>query len=129
MSVGLTTAALICFILGVLHAAIGLRGVLPSLTKDRFPSTRFGPASLTAGMVRFTWHMVTLILFGFAALLTTLAFADDARSLVLGWVAVLFFTATVVAFHVARWRLRAVIRFPFALFTAVIAVLCWIASA
>lgn len=128
MAVELVVASVSCLVLGVLHGIIGVTGVLPSLTKNRLPSTRFGPAALTVGMTHFTWHMVTVILCGFAVLLMILAFADGTNAVILRWVAVLFFIATAVAFHVARWRLRAVARFPVALVTLVIAVLCWIAS-
>jgi hypothetical protein len=59
MRPGLTIAALICVCLALGHAIIGLRWVVPNLTKERFPATPFGRPSTKASMMRFTWHDVT----------------------------------------------------------------------
>lgn len=129
MTIELVIAALICIVLGVLHAMVGVTGVLPSVTKERLSATRFGPPALTAGMVRFTWHMTTVILLGFGGLFAALAASERPPTVVLRWAGLLFTIATLVAFYIARWRLRAVLRFPVAIATAVIAGLCWVASA
>jgi hypothetical protein len=51
------------------HTTIGLRWILPNLRKERMPSTPFGPPSMTLDMVRFTWHIVSVLLVGFGILL------------------------------------------------------------
>src|ERR687898_610904 len=90
MNVELAIAGLGCFVLALGHTTIGLRWVLPNLTKGRLPSTPIGPPSMTLGMVRFTWQVVSILLVGFGGLLMALAWAPDAdpKTLLLRWFAV-----------------------------------------
>jgi hypothetical protein len=53
----------VCLALALGHATIGQRWVLPVLTKERLPSTPIGPPSMTIGMLRFTWPVVTYELY------------------------------------------------------------------
>lgn len=130
MSVELGIAALGCFVLALGHTAIGLRWVLPNLTKGRLPSTPVGPPSMTFGMVRFTWQVLSILLVGFGVLLMALVWAPDAdpKTLLLRWVAVLWLAATALACWNARRRPRSLLRLPVPLVFVVIAVMCWIAS-
>src|SRR5215207_8595710 len=108
MNVELAIAALGCLVLAFGHTTIGLRWVLPNLTKGSLPSTPFGSPSMTLGMVRFTWHVVSVLL--------------------LRWFAVLWLAATALACWNARRRPRSLLRLPVPLVFVVIAVLCWTAS-
>jgi hypothetical protein len=130
MKVELTIAGLGWFILAFGHTTIGLRWVLPNLTKGRLPSTPFGPPSMTLSMVRFTWHIVSVLLAGFGILFMTLAWAPDAdpRTLVLRWFAALQLVATALACWQARRRPRSLLRLPVPLVFVVIALMCWTAS-
>jgi hypothetical protein len=130
MNVELAIAAASCFVLALGHAAVGARWVLPNLTKDRLPSTPFGPPAMTLGMLRFTWHMMTLVLLGFSGLFMTLASATDAgaKTVLLRWFAPLWLAATATACWHARRRLRNLLRLPVPLLTLLIAVMCWMAS-
>ena len=130
MNLELAIAGLSCFILASGHATLGLRWILPNLTKERLPSTPVGPPSMTLGMVRFTWYVVSVLLVGFAILLMTLAWAPDAdpKTLLLRWVAAVWLTATALACWNARRRPSSLLRFPVPLVFVVIAVLCWTAS-
>jgi hypothetical protein len=130
MNVELGIAALGCFVLALGHTAIGLRWVLPNLTKGRLPSTPVGPPSMTFGMVRFTWQVLSILLVGFGVLLMALVWAPDAdpKTLLLRWVAVLWLAATALACWNARRRPRSLLRLPVPLVFVVIAVMCWIAS-
>ena len=130
MNVELAIAGLICFALAFGHIAIGLRWVVPGLRKGDLPGTPFGPPSLTLGMVRFTWHIVSVLLVAFGILLMTLAAAPEAnpRTLVLRWFAVLWLGATATAFWEARRRPRNLLRFPVPIVYVLLAVLCWSAS-
>jgi hypothetical protein len=65
MNVELAIAGLGWFVLAFGHTTIGLRWVLPNLTKGRLPSTPFGPPSMTLGMMRFTWQFVSVLQVGF----------------------------------------------------------------
>jgi hypothetical protein len=130
MNVELAIAGLGCFVLAFGHTTIGLRWVLPNLTKGRLPSTPFGPPSMTLGMVRFTWQVVSVVLVGFSILFMTLAWAPDAdpKTLLLRWCAAFWLAATALAGWNARRRPRRLLRLPVPLVFVVIAVMCWTAS-
>ena len=130
MNVELVIAGLGCFVLALGHTTIGLRWVLPNLTKEPLPSTPFGSRSMTLGMVRFTWHIVSLLLLGFGILFLALVWASDAdpKTVVLRWFAGLWLAATGLACWNARRRLRSLLQLPVPLIFVVIAVMCWMAS-
>jgi hypothetical protein len=130
MNVELAIAALGWFVLPFGHTTIGLRWVLPNLTKESLPGTPFGPPSMTLGMVRFTWHVVSILLVGFGILFLALAWAPDAdpKTLLLRWVVAFLLAATALACWQARRRPRSLLRLPVPLVFVVIAVLCWTAS-
>lgn len=130
MHVGVSIGGALFAILALGHFTVGMRWVLPHLTAEPLPKTPFGPASMTLGMLRFTWHITTVVLVGFSSLLFLLAIADDAdaRILVLRWVAAMMLAATATALWNGRRRLRSIPRFPVPVVTFVIAVLCWMAS-
>jgi hypothetical protein len=130
MNLELAIAGLGWFVLALGHTTIGLRWVLPNLTKGRLPSTPFGSPSMTLSMVRFTWHVVSVLLVGFGVLFMALASAPEAdpKILLLRWVAAFLLAATGLACWEARRRPRSLLRLPVPLVFVVIAVLCWTAS-
>jgi hypothetical protein len=130
MKVELAIAALGCFVLAFGHTTIGLRWVVPKLTKGSLPSTPFGSPAMTLGMVRFTWHVVSVLLAGFGVLFMMLAWAPDAdpETLLLRWFAGLWLAATALACWEARRRPTSLLRFPVPLVFVVIAVMSWTAS-
>ena len=130
MNVELAVAGVSCLALALGHAMIGLRWVLPHLTKGRLPGTPFGPPAMTVGMVRFTWHIVTLMLLAFTGLFMSLAWAADANpeTLMLRWFAVFWLAATGMAFWNARRRPSSLLRLPVPLLFILIAVMCWQSS-
>jgi hypothetical protein len=130
MNVELAIAALGCLVLALGHTTIGLRWVLPNLTKGSLPSTPFGSPSMTLGMVRFTWHVLSVLLLSFSILLMALAWAPgaDPKTLLLRWFAVLWLAPTALACWQARRRPRSLLRLPVAPVFVVIAALCWTAA-
>jgi hypothetical protein len=130
MKIELAIAGLCCFVLAFGHTAIGASWILPNLTAADLPATAFGPPRLTLAMVRFTWHVVSLMLLAFGVLLMALAFAPDAdpEILLLRWFAVLWLAATALAVWNARRRLRSLLHLPVPLIMFVIAVMCWAAT-
>jgi hypothetical protein len=130
MNVELAIAGLGCFLLAFGHTTIGLRWVLPKLSKGCLPSTPFGPPSMTLGMVRFTWQVASVVLVGFGVLFMTLAWAPDAdpKTLLLRWCAGFWLAATALAGWNARRRPSSLLRLPVPLVFVVIAVMCWTAS-
>jgi 4-amino-4-deoxy-L-arabinose transferase-like glycosyltransferase len=85
---------------------------------------------MTLGMVRFTWHIVSVLLVAFGALLMTLVWAPeaDAKTLLLRWFVAFLLAATALACWEARRRPRSLLRLSVPLVFVVIAVLCWTAS-
>jgi hypothetical protein len=130
MKVELAIAGLSCFMLALGHTLIGARWVLPHLNDERLPRTPFGSLAMTVGMLRFTWIIVSVLLWGFSILFMMLAWAPDAdpKRLLLRWFAALWLVATVTALWNARRRLRSVLRLPVPFVTVLIAVMCWRAS-
>jgi hypothetical protein len=130
MNIELAIAGLSCFALALGHTVIGARWVIPNLSGRALPRTPFGSAALTFGMVRFTWWVVSIMLFGFGVLLVSLAWAPgaDARTLVLRWLALLWLAAAGLAIWSARRRPSTIVRFPVPILMLVIAVMSWIAS-
>ncbi|HKW73296.1 MAG TPA: hypothetical protein VJQ08_10760 [Candidatus Dormibacteraeota bacterium] len=130
MNVELAVAGLCCAVLAFGHATVGLRWVLPNLRRGSLPSTPFGAPSMTLGMVRFTWHMVTVVLVAFAALFLMLSWVGgtDPRTLLLRWFTAFWLAATAVAFWNARRRLSSLLRLPVPFLFVVIAAMSWKAS-
>jgi hypothetical protein len=130
MDLGLAIAGLISIALGISHEAVGLVWVLPGVTEERLPGTPFGPPSMTEGMIRVAWHLVTIfgLVSGGLLLMLALAPASDAKTLLLRWFAVRGIVATAMAFYVVRPRPRQMVRLPVPLLWLVVAVLCWEAS-
>jgi len=130
MNVALGIAALACLCLAVGHTALGLRAVLPALTKERLTSPPLGPQAMTVGMIRVTWHLVTVVLLAFGAILAalTLAAAVDPRTLVLRWVAGTFLAISAMMLWMGRRRPHSLLRRPVWSLNLVIAALCWWAS-
>jgi hypothetical protein len=130
MTVELTIAGLSCFLLASGHAAVGLRWVLPALRQMPLPGTPFGPPSLTLAMLRFTWHIVSVMAVAFGVLLLALGLAPDAdpETLLLRVVGAFWLLATVMALWSGR-RPRNLVRMPVPLVFLLVAVMCWIASA
>jgi hypothetical protein len=115
---------------GIRHTTIGLRWILPNLTKESLPSTPLGSSWMTLDMVRLIWHMVSVLLVGFGILFVALAWAPDAdpKTLLLRWFAARcgllrrWLAGMVAAVRAASCGL------PVPLAFVVIAVLCWTAS-
>lgn len=131
MDVALLIAGVITVAVGLGHETLGLLRVLPGLTEERLGSTRLGPPSMTVGMIRVTWHIVTIFAVAVGSLLIALALAEvaDPKTLLLRWFAVMWLAATAMAVWVARRRLRGLLRLPVPLVWVTIAVLLWKASA
>jgi hypothetical protein len=112
-----------CAALAFGHGIIGLRWVLPSLSKSPLPP--MGSRAMTVGMVRFTWHVVTAMTMAFCILFFALALAPEAsaKTLLLGWFAAFWLAATARAFWNARRPLRSLGRPPVTLLDRAIAAL------
>ena len=130
MNFGLAIAGLLCVALALGHETMGRVWVLPTFSKERPSSTRVGPSSMTEGMLRVTWHIVTIFALAVGGVLMMLAWDEgaDPKTLLLRWFAVMWLAATAMAAWVTRRHLRFSPLLPVPLLWVVIAVLCWIAS-
>lgn len=129
MDARLIIAGMACLVLAAGHAVIGWRWVLPKLGDAQLPATPFGPASLTRGMVRFTWHAVTLVLLAFAAIFVLLAGdTADVETTLLRWLALFWVAATATAAWDGRRRPSSLVLFPVPLLFAAIAALSWVSA-
>lgn len=65
----LQLAAILGFLLGLAHSVLGERYILTRLfRRDNLPKL-FGDSQFTSRTLRFAWHLTTIALWGFAALL------------------------------------------------------------
>lgn len=65
----LQLAAVLGFLLGLAHSVLGERYIITRLLRrDNLPEL-FGGTQFTARTLRFAWHLTTIALWGFAALL------------------------------------------------------------
>lgn len=131
MKAELLIVGLSFFVTAVGHATVGLRWVLRDLANQPLSGTPFGPPAMTHGMLRVTWHLVTLILVAFGTLLTTLASvpAIDSETLLLRWFTVLLLAAAAMMFWSARGHLRNLLRLPVPVLMIIMAAMCWKAAA
>lgn len=129
MDVGLGIAGLICVAMAFGHATVGLVWVLPRITAERLQGSPFGPPSMTLGMLRVTWHIVTVFALASGGLLMSLAWGHvDPETLLLRWFATMWVAAAAMAFSVGCSAARDLLRLPVPLLWVVLAVLCWTAS-
>lgn len=129
MDIPLTIAGAACLAMAVGHSAIGHKWVLPRLTADVVPATPFGPSQLTVGLLRVTWHIVSLFCLSFAAVLITLAGTDaDPTTVVLRSIAGLFAAAAAMTTWIVGFRLDYLMRLPVPVVWVVIAIVCWTSS-
>ena len=129
MDAGLGAAGIICIAVALGHATVGLRWVLPRLSVDRLPDTGLGPATMTAGMIRVTWHVVTIFVLCLGGLLVTLAWdpGADPKTMLLRWFAGMWIATTVLAGWITRRRPLSPLT-PVPVLWTITAVLLWWAS-
>jgi len=77
----LVIAAVLLVALGVLHSILGERYIIRHLLgRDDLPSV-LGGQTYTAGVIRFAWHITSLLAIGIAAVLALIAFGADWRGI------------------------------------------------
>lgn len=125
MTTALTIAGTLCLLLSLGHAVTG-RVMLDTLPRN-LPATRIGDGAYTRGVIRFTWHALTLMLAATGVLLMAVAHgdrADDYRA-VLVVVGTLYASAGVILMWMTRRRPADLLRIPILAPFVVIIVLCW----
>ena len=130
MDITVLTAGLLSLLMAVGHESIGVVWVLPKLDQEHLPQTPFGPQSMTDGMIRVTWHVVTFFLMATGVVLVLIAGGEssEARNLFLRSLAVMWLVAAVMASVVVRFSWKKLRRLPVPLIWVLVAVLCWVGS-
>ncbi len=126
MNVGLVIAGSLCFVLAAGHTFVG-RLVLDRLPRD-FQPTRFGDGAHARGLVRFTWHALSVMLTTTGAILISLAQGEsaDSRGEIVFLIGAAYVAAAVMLAWMTRRRPSDLLRIPvWAPFIAII-VLCWL---
>ena len=131
MDVALTVAGAACVGMAFGHEGVG-RWVLPRLDEGRVDATPVGASATTVGMIRVTWHVVTLFVAMLGVVLLVLATSSsvDVRAMLLRAIAVTWIVATLMAVAVTQPRRnwRSFLRLPVPLVWVLVAVLCWVAA-
>jgi len=68
MNAYLATAGVLCFLLAPLHSLLGERRIFRQLMRQKFPPIK-GSEELTKQVLRYFWHLVGVLWWGFAAML------------------------------------------------------------
>ena len=69
----LQLAAILMFLLGLAHSVLGERYILVRLFRREGLPKLFGGTAFTTRILRFAWHITTVLWWGFAALLWQVA--------------------------------------------------------
>jgi hypothetical protein len=72
MSLLLHLAAVLAIVMGLLHSVLGERYILIPLFRRTDLPRLFGSSARTTRTLRFAWHVITVALCGFAAMLVLL---------------------------------------------------------
>ena len=76
----LQIAAVLCFVVGMIHSLLGERYILVRLfRRDNIPHL-FGSDYFTKGTLRFVWHITTFAWWGFGYLLWQLSVTQEISS-------------------------------------------------
>ena len=73
MSTLLYVAAILTFVIGIIHSVLGERYILTRLFRRNDLPALFGGPEFTILTLRFAWHITTIAWWGFAAILILMA--------------------------------------------------------
>lgn len=100
----LQTAAVLLFLIGIIHSILGERYILIRLFRHNKVPHLFGSDFFTKGTLRFAWHMTTIAWWGFAWLLLAVASGSDIQQAVLQTVSVVFLLTGMLSFGFTKGR-------------------------
>ena len=101
----LEVAAVLCFLIGIIHSYLGERFILiPLFRGDKVPHL-FGSAFFPKRTLRFAWHITTLTSWGYGYLLWEIAAGqENLVQPVLNTVGVVFFLSGAFAFSSTKGK-------------------------
>lgn len=104
MSIALYAAAVLALILAAVHTLLGERYIIVRLLRGGGIPRLFGGTEFTMRTLRFAWHLTSIAMCGFAALLVELAQRAISSAIVATILAVTFATSAAMALVVSRGR-------------------------
>lgn len=101
----LVTAAILCFVTGIIHSYLGERFILIRLFRgDKVPHL-FGSDFFPKRTLRFAWHITTFAWWGFGYLLWVVAEEpENINQIVLNTISAVFFMSGVFAFGFTKGK-------------------------
>lgn len=101
----LETAAILCFLIGIIHSSLGERFILTRLFRgDKVPYL-FGSSFFTKGTLRFAWHITTFAWWGFGWILLGIATEpENLAQFILYTISAVFFLSGGFAFGFTRGK-------------------------
>ncbi len=101
----LETAAILCFLIGIVHSSLGERFILTRLFRgDKVPYL-FGSSFFTKETLRFAWHITTIVWWGFGFILWKIAAEpENLAQVILHTVSAVFFLSGGIAFGFTRGK-------------------------
>ena len=104
MKIALYVAASLAAALGLFHSVLGERYILVRLFRREDLPKLFGGAEFTIRTLRFAWHLTTIAVWGFAALLVLLARGSASAANVAAAIGITFLACGVLTLILSRAR-------------------------
>ena len=104
MTIALYVAASLAAALGLFHSVLGERYILVRLFRREDLPKLFGGVEFTIRTLRFAWHLTTIAVWGFAALLVLLARGSASAANVAAAIGVTFLACGVLTLILSRAR-------------------------
>lgn len=104
MTIALYVAASLAAALGLFHSVLGERYILVRLFRREDLPKLFGGVEFTIRTLRFAWHLTTIAVWGFAALLVLLAGGSASAANVAAAIGVTFLACGVLTLILSRAR-------------------------
>lgn len=104
MKIALYVAASLATALGLFHSVLGERYILVRLFRREDLPRLFGGSEFTIRTLRFAWHLTTIAVWGFAALLVLLARGSASAANVAAAIGVTFLACGVLTLVLSKAR-------------------------
>jgi hypothetical protein len=127
-------AGVMCVVIAMGHAAIGILWVLPRLASDSLPRTPLGSSRMTEMMIRVTWHVVTIFVLALGGVLLSLGWVatSEPMTLVLRWFGTMWLAVVAMALFVLARRGPDLMRRPFSILwttsLSALGILLWVST-
>ena len=104
MAIAIYVAAVLAFLIGLLHSLLGERYILIRLFRRENLPKLFGGTAFTIRTLRFVWHITTVAWWGFAAILFQLAGGNSSLQSTALIIGVTFVLTALITIIISRGR-------------------------